>query len=142
HGLRAYDARTGRPSWSYRELDGKEPRELTSFGVTAGAVVATFDGVDQEHVVGLDAASGTQLWDRSEDWLLAVDGAEPDTATRPADAAAGVVVALPTLKEKRYGIDARTGRIRWRLSDEDLENDCSAADHDADGAGGDGAVLA
>lgn len=143
-GLEAYDARSGEPSWHYRELpdEGQKERDMTGFAVTAGVVVATFESARTEHhMVGLDARTGETLWDNGKQWRLTVSGRPSDRPSAAGDAAAGIVTVRKD-DDKTYGVDVHTGRVEWRHSDSDVVDGdtCTPAESD-DAAAGDGAVL-
>lgn len=141
-GFDAYDARTGKPSWRYREPG----RQIDGFAATDGALVAGFraagDAITERHTVGLDTGTGELLWENTEeDWDLTYDGSGSlSTPTQPADAAAGIVVLGRDSDKERLGIQARTGDERWTVHQDDFADaDCAPAKGSADrrNAGGD-----
>jgi quinohemoprotein ethanol dehydrogenase len=117
--VRAFDAKTGRPLWSY---DPRVPRELgvrgccdaVSRGVAAwkGKIyVATFDG----RLVALDAGTGKPVWS-----VMTVDPSKPYTITQAPRVIKGRVVIGNSGSE--YGVrgyisayDAETGELAWRF---------------------------
>ncbi|MGH3487771.1 MAG: PQQ-binding-like beta-propeller repeat protein [Actinopolymorphaceae bacterium] len=115
--IEAYDARTGKPSWHYREPG----REIDGFAATEGVIVAGFqtasDNTAERHTFGLDAGTGELLWENTKDWNLTHDG--EGTVYRPqeqADAADGVVAISTHDDEERIGVEARTGDEVWKLT--------------------------
>jgi outer membrane protein assembly factor BamB len=138
-GLFAYDARTGKPTWHYREPG----RELWSIAESDGVIVlGSYRGEDvrneDEHVVGLDAGTGEQLWETTEEWEL-LAGGSPGSPTPPewGDAAAGVVVVEPKFPRQRAGVEARTGKTLWKISSKDVAEKCT----DKTGTAGTGAIV-
>ena len=121
-GVYAHDARTGRPSWHYREPG----RTLRGLAESDGAIVLSTarlvpdngsEDVTDPHVVGLDAATGEQLWEATEDWeILAGDIRAPSAPLTWGDAAAGVVLVSVKPSSERAGVKARTGEKVWQVS--------------------------
>jgi len=117
--VRAFDARTGRPLWSY---DPKVPRvlgvkgccDVVNRGVAAwkGKIfVGTFDG----RLVALDAGTGQPVWS-----VMTVDPSKPYTNTMAPRVIKGRVVIGAAGGE--YGVrgyisayDAETGALAWRF---------------------------
>jgi quinohemoprotein ethanol dehydrogenase len=117
--VRAFDAKTGRPLWSY---DPRVPRELgvrgccdvVNRGVAAwkGKIyVATFDG----RLVALDAGTGKPVWS-----VMTVDPSKPYTITQAPRVIKGRVVIGTSGSE--YGVrgyisayDAEIGELAWRF---------------------------
>ncbi|GAB3403082.1 PQQ-binding-like beta-propeller repeat protein [Flindersiella endophytica] len=130
-GLVAYDATTGQAAWSYREPG----RRIWGAAETDGAIALNTykgeqkDGSEQagdKHLVGLDAGTGKQLWEKSEDWFITAAGdARSGTPPDWGDAAGGTVVIQPDSPSERIGLDARTGEQRWRIEDRDVLGDCA-----------------
>jgi quinohemoprotein ethanol dehydrogenase len=117
--VKAYDARTGKPLWSY---DPQVPRELgvngccdvVSRGIAAwkGKIyVATFDG----RLIAVDAKTGKPVWS-----AVTVDKSKPYTITGAPRVFKGKVVIGNSGAE--YGVrgyisayDAETGKMVWRF---------------------------
>jgi quinohemoprotein ethanol dehydrogenase len=117
--LKAYDAKTGKPLWSY---DPQVPRELgvngccdvVSRGIAAwnGKIyVATFDG----RLIAVDAKTGKPVWS-----AVTVDKSKPYTITGAPRVFKGKVVIGNSGAE--YGVrgyisayDAETGKMVWRF---------------------------
>jgi alcohol dehydrogenase (cytochrome c)/quinohemoprotein ethanol dehydrogenase len=117
--VKAYDAKTGKPLWSY---DPQVPRELgvngccdvVSRGIAAwnGKIyVATFDG----RLIAVDAKTGKDLWS-----VVTVDRTKPYTITGAPRVFKGKVVIGNSGAE--YGVrgyisayDAETGKMVWRF---------------------------
>lgn len=139
-GFQAYDARTGKPTWHYREPG----RTVRAWAETNGAILLSTHGdrFEDQHVVGLDAGTGEQLWEKEEDWSTIVNGLGPSELAPPerGDAAAGIVVVQPDSPLYRLGIDARTGKERWRVTNSDVADRCTATSADSS-AGSDDLVL-
>jgi len=117
--VKAYDAKTGKPRWSY---DPQVPRELgvngccdvVSRGIAAwnGKIyVATFDG----RLIAVDAKTGKDVWS-----VVTVDRTKPYTITGAPRVFKGKVVIGNSGAE--YGVrgyisayDAETGKMVWRF---------------------------
>ncbi len=117
--VKAYDAKTGKPLWSY---DPQVPRELgvngccdvVSRGIAAwnGKIyVATFDG----RLIAVDAKTGKDVWS-----VVTVDRTKPYTITGAPRVFKGKVVIGNSGAE--YGVrgyisayDAETGKMVWRF---------------------------
>jgi alcohol dehydrogenase (cytochrome c)/quinohemoprotein ethanol dehydrogenase len=117
--LRAFDAKTGRPLWSY---DPKVPRALAVRGccdvVNRGVAawqgklyLGTFDG----RLIALDAATGKPVWS-----VTTVDPAKPYTITMAPRVVKGRVLIGNSGNE--FGVrgylsayDAATGALAWRF---------------------------
>jgi glucose dehydrogenase len=117
--VKAFDAKTGRPLWSYdpavpRELGVKGCCDVVNRGVAAwkGKIyVATFDG----RLVALDAGTGKPVWS-----VLTIDPSKPYTLTQAPRVIKGRVVIGTSGSE--YGVrgyisayDAETGQLAWRF---------------------------
>ncbi|GAB3403087.1 hypothetical protein GCM10027569_09850 [Flindersiella endophytica] len=142
-GVYAHDARTGKPTWHYSEPG----RQVWSIAESDGAIALhTYqnvreDGSDRirdEHLVGLDAGTGEELWESTKDWSILADGSTGST-TPPTwgDAADGVVAVEAESPFERAGIEARTGKKLWQVSDHDVAGACT----DQRGAAGTGPIL-
>lgn len=111
-GIEAFDARTGKRTWRYREPG----RKLARFAATDGTVVASFR-VRGWHTVGLNANTGELRWDR------------PEPLTYSGEVADGTIVLAPDDGEERLGIEVRTGDERWQRRPADLaSDDCAPLD--------------
>ncbi|WP_165912912.1 PQQ-binding-like beta-propeller repeat protein [Tamaricihabitans halophyticus] len=126
-GLRAYDARTGKPTWHYREPG----RQLWSWATTDDAIVygsyrEEGDQIHDRQMTGLDARTGEPLWDAAEEWQVMSDGRGGSSSSppEPGDAAAGTVLVQDG-PLARAGIDARTGDVRWRIEQGDVTDECA-----------------
>lgn len=108
--LRAYDARSGEPSWHYREPG----RTIAGLAATDGAIVVETNGDLGGRLVGLDAATGRRLWESPGDWRLTQGGDESTSSDMLGDAAAGIVPVVAADEPERLGVDARTGVKRWK----------------------------
>lgn len=138
-GIDTYDVQTGKPGWHYREPG----RQLIGFATAAGVLVIRSSAGDSElsdvHMVGIDTATGSLLWDTTKNWFFSHDGnfdEDPGRqhVSRPGDAAGGVVF-VGSDEGERLGIDARTGKKRWKTTRSDVANgDCTPkpADNVAD----------
>jgi len=117
--VKAYDAATGRPLWSYdpevpRELGVRACCDVVNRGVAAwdGKIyVGTFDG----RLVALDARTGKPVWS-----VVTADPAKPITITQAPRVIKGRV--LIGMSGGEYGVrgyisayDAQTGRLAWRF---------------------------
>src|SRR5258706_2016613 len=117
--VKAYDAATGKPLWSYdpevpRELGVKGCCDVVNRGVAAwnGKIyVGTFDG----RLVALDAATGKPLWS-----VVTGDQSQAFTITQAPRVVKGRV--LIGMSGGEYGIrgyisayDAETGKLAWRF---------------------------
>jgi quinohemoprotein ethanol dehydrogenase len=117
--VKAFDAKTGKPLWSYdaavpRELGVKGCCDVVNPGVTAwkGKIyVATFDG----RLVALDAGTGKPVWS-----VLTIDPGKPYTITQAPRVIKDRVVIGTSGSE--YGVrgyisayDAETGQLAWRF---------------------------
>jgi outer membrane protein assembly factor BamB len=109
--ISAYEAATGRPSWSYTRPHTERYEELKSFSVADGVLVAYCycdDGHDPRYswLVALDAADGRERW------------------SQPVDEEQGVFFGRPVLDrelvitdDNRDSVVARSaadGSLRWR----------------------------
>lgn len=117
----AYDARTGKPSWHFREPG----RRIAGFAITDGVVVAKFrsntSNDEEQHLLGLDAGSGELLWENTEDWDLTYDGdGGSSQPLEPADAVDGIVPISVEYDDERLGVEARTGDTVWKLTDSEV----------------------
>lgn len=126
-GFQAYDARTGKPTWHYREPG----RTVQGWAATNGAILLSTsdDRSADRHVIGLDAGTGEQLWEWEENWSTIVSSRGPSgfPPVGRGDAAAGIVVVIkPDSPSERLGIDARTGKERWRITNSDVADRCAA----------------
>jgi len=117
--VKAYDAKTGAPLWSYdpavpRALGVRGCCDVVSRGVAAwkGKIyIGTFDG----RLVALDARTGKQIWS-----VMTVDHDKPFTITQAPRVIKGRVVIGNSGSE--YGVrgyisayDAETGALAWRF---------------------------
>ena len=117
--VKAYDAKTGAPLWSYdpavpRALGVRGCCDVVSRGVAAwkGKIyIGTFDG----RLVALDARTGKQIWS-----VMTVDPDKPFTITQAPRVIKGRVVIGNSGSE--YGVrgyisayDAETGALAWRF---------------------------
>lgn len=106
-GVAALSGRDGSLRWK-TELDGK-PRMLDTDGRTA--LVSTGDGSTTSY--GIDAAGkGRKLWSHPEHlvYQLAGDTALGNTSGQPGELQSPSGATL-------FGVDARTGKRKWNLSD-------------------------
>ena len=117
--VRAFDAKTGRPLWSYdphvpRPLGVRGCCDVVNRGVAAwkGKIyVGTFDG----RLVALDAATGQPVWS-----VVTIDQTKPYTVTMAPRVIKGRVMIGVSGGE--YGVrgyisayDAETGALAWRF---------------------------
>ena len=117
--VKAYDAATGKPLWSYdpevpRELGVKGCCDVVNRGVAAwkGKIyVGTFDG----RLVALDARTGKPVWS-----VVTGDQSGPLTITQAPRVVKGRVII--GMSGGEYGIrgyisayDAETGKLAWRF---------------------------
>ena len=102
--------------------DGSAPTVLWSHDDAAGALsvpyadgeVAVFNTISEPRVVALDARSGTKLWDRRLELPrdMRNRGFPPGRLV-----GAGDIVVVPAWD--LYGLDKRTGAVRWKLAPPD-----------------------
>jgi PQQ-dependent dehydrogenase (methanol/ethanol family) len=117
--VKAFDAKTGNPLWSYdpavaRELGVKGCCDVVNRGVAAwkGKIyVATFDG----RLIALDAGTGKPVWS-----VLTIDPSKPFTITPAPRVIKGRAVIGTSGSE--YGVrgyisayDGDTGQLAWRF---------------------------
>ncbi|MEV6278398.1 PQQ-binding-like beta-propeller repeat protein [Nocardia sp. NPDC051832] len=99
-GLCAFDAATGNKLWERDDFSG-------AVAADGGMVFSALSGMSNG-IVAFDAATGDQRW------IALTDG---DTATVPIAAGGGVVVTVTKAGELCL-LDAASGAVRWRVSDE------------------------
>ncbi|WP_020578590.1 PQQ-binding-like beta-propeller repeat protein [Actinopolymorpha alba] len=127
-GVRAYDARTGKPSWHYREPGREVERIASTDGVLVVLSGTANDSEaweeDVRHTVGLEASTGKLLWENREPWHPPSDGMTDSGETGMA--AGGIVVVRSGENWDPIGVDARTGDERWRVQAADLTENCES----------------
>jgi outer membrane protein assembly factor BamB len=130
-GVYAHDAHTGKPTWHYSEPG----RQVWSIAESDGAIVVhTYENVHEdgsdhirdEHLVGVDAGTGEELWESTKEWSI-LTGGRTGSNTPPTwgDAADGVVSVQAESPFERAGVEARTGKKLWQVSDHDVAEACT-----------------
>lgn len=126
NGVDAVGTARGTARWHYRE----NRRVVGGHAVTGGVfVLTTWGSEDDPRTVGLDAATGEELW-HSADYRPVAGAVQPSGR--------GVVaMAVASDRSKLAGIDARTGERRWTWSGPKRfgsgEEPCRYIPHDSDG---------
>ncbi len=107
--VRAFDAATGQPRWSFtRPVGVSSQLGLDGYvGVSGNTVYVTSDA---GAVYALDATTGKQRW------LYTLPSAQDHIYTVPVVASGLVYFASGGLDGAVYALDATTGKLRWTLA--------------------------
>ena len=104
--VRAFDASTGQPRWTFTRTVGVGPRfGLDGYAAVSGdSVLVTSDG---GAVYALDAATGKQRW------VFALTTAVTHIYTTPAVGSGVAYIASAGPNSSLYALDIATGKTRW-----------------------------
>ncbi|ASR37874.1 hypothetical protein BAY61_25920 [Prauserella marina] len=126
----ALDARTGEPTWRYREPE----RKIGSWATTSGTVVIGSSGKagkhELNHLVGLDAETGRILWEQDNSSSIDPQDMNFGGSVILGGEATNNVIVVDDGDSRKRGIEARTGETLWSLSADDLPDDCVLSPND------------